>query len=81
MSKGNELYRMLIELTGLEHGALESELGGLMKRLNLDPEKVTTGDIRLLVATYLQEVQAGMTASKSLWPEVLDATSFEQAEA
>jgi hypothetical protein len=63
--KGNELFQLFVEMTGLEHGTVEDELRKLMQRLNMDPETLTTEDIRRLMAHYLEEFNDGVTQGKA----------------
>lgn len=70
-SKGNELYQLFVELTGLSTGTVEEELQSHMKRLEMDPETLTTDDIRKLMAIYLDEFNSGLTSTF----EVMDMPS------
>ena len=64
MKKGNELYHLFVELTGLEQGTIESELRALMQRLNMNPETLSTDDIRRLMAAYLDEFHTEFISPK-----------------
>jgi hypothetical protein len=55
-SKGNELYRLLIELTGLEASDVQQELDPLLKRLGMSPETLTMDEVRKAMATWLDEL-------------------------
>lgn len=57
VEKGNDLYRLLIQLTGLEPDGVAEELDGVLSRLRLDPETLSFDDIRLVMAHYLEDCQ------------------------
>jgi len=59
--KGNELYQLFVELTGLSSGTVEDELQAHMKRLDMDPENLNTDDIRKLMTLYLDEFNMGIS--------------------
>jgi len=60
--KGKELFDLLVELTGVEEDVLRGELVGIIDRLNLDAEHLTTEDLRRVVAQYLEDVQGAVCA-------------------
>jgi hypothetical protein len=67
--RGNELYQLLIELAGLEDPRVENEILDLMGRLHMDPDELTTEDMRILMAVYLHEFQEKYIDSKPLLPD------------
>lgn len=86
--KGNGLYQLLIELTGLDQKAITQELDGLLYRLGLDADTLTTDDMRRVLAVYLEECQDELFASEEalLTPAlasdiVLTQTATEPAKA
>ena len=74
-SKGNELYQIFVELTGLSTDTVEEELQSHMKRLEMDPETLTTEDIRKLMAIYLDEFNSGLTSTFEVMDMRSDALS------
>ncbi len=59
-SEGNELYRMLIHLTGLEQEKIQRELNPLLARLELSPDTLTMDGVRKVMLVYLEECSAHM---------------------
>ncbi len=57
MVKGRELFDLLVELTGLEEKVIRNELEDLLKRLNVDPDHLTTDQLREVVSMYLEKLQ------------------------
>lgn len=57
-SEGNELYRLLIRLTGLEETQVKQELNPLLARLQLCPTTLTMEDVRRAMIVYLDEFSA-----------------------
>lgn len=53
---GNELYHLLIELTGLEKEKIAPEVDRVMKELKLHPSTLTTDDLRRVMIYYLDEL-------------------------
>lgn len=67
--KGNELYQLLIELAGLDDPRVETEILDLMGRLHMDPNELTTEDMRILMAVYLHEFQEKYIDKKPILPD------------
>lgn len=65
-TKGNELYQLFVEMTGLGSGTVEDELQAHMRRLDMDPENLNTDDIRKLMSLYLDEFNMGLSSSHML---------------
>jgi hypothetical protein len=68
-SKGNELYQLLLELAGLEDPNVEKELEALMAKLSLSPDTLTTEDMRVLMAAYLNDFQNKYMDEKPMIPD------------
>jgi hypothetical protein len=74
---GNELFRLFLELSGLNQEKAAAELEMLMQRLNINPDTVTTEDIRRLMAAYLEQFDSDITGSLLM----NSAVNFEKPEA
>ena len=73
---GNELYQLLIRLTGLEEAKVRAELDPLLERLNLSPFTLTMDDVRRAMIVYLEEFSARMECDGDL----ADDSAFEEIE-
>ena len=62
MLEGKGLYDLLVELTGLERNIIESELESLMKKLEINREKLRVEDLRRLAALYLEDIHKELLA-------------------
>lgn len=62
--KGNELYRLLIQLTGLEPEKVQSELDPLLAKLNMCPTKLTMDDVRKAMLQYLDEYTSQLASDE-----------------
>jgi hypothetical protein len=58
--QGKALYDLLVELSGLDTQTADKELKGLMQKLKMCPETLTTDDVRRLMASYLEDVHKEM---------------------
>ena len=54
VGRGNELFKQLIELTGLPAEEIGKELKRLLKEKGIDPDFVTLDQLREVLAGYLQ---------------------------
>ena len=77
-SKGNELYQLLLELAGLEDPNVEVELEALMKKLSLDADTLTTEDMRVLMAAYLNDFQNKYMDEKPMIPDPFQITPSDK---
>ena len=80
-SEGNELYRLLIRLTGLEEQQVKAELNPLLKRLNMSPETLTMEDVRRAMIVYLDEFSAQVASEDVEALAELDSLDLEPIEA
>ena len=78
---GNELYRLLIRLTGLEAAQVQGELDPLLKRLKMSPETLTMEDVRRAMIVYLDEFSAQVQTEDVEVLAELDSLDFEPIEA
>ncbi len=53
--KGQSLYDLLIELSGLDRQVAESELGPIIARLGLKIESLKTDDVQSIMMAYLED--------------------------
>ena len=58
--QGKALYDLLVELSGLDAQTADKEFKGLMKKLKMCPDTLTTADVRRLMASYLEDVHQEM---------------------
>ncbi len=77
--RGEKLFDLLVELSGLEKDAAESELSGLITELGIDRNNMTTEDIRHLMSIYLGRTIAIATGDSDLAIAPL-ATELEMGE-
>lgn len=54
--QGHKLLDQLIELTGLSSQVLRNELCHILERKNIDVEKMTVEQLRVVVASYFREI-------------------------
>jgi hypothetical protein len=80
-SKGNELYQLLLELAGLEDPGVDQELSELMGRLSMDPDTLTTDQMRVLMAAYLNEFQNKYMDERPMIPDPFDMIEIEKPNA
>ncbi len=80
-SKGNELYQLLLELAGLEDPAVEKELGDLMEKLSMNPDTLTTDQMRVLMAAHLNEFQNKYMDERPMIPDPFDMIQIEKPNA
>lgn len=80
-TEGNELYRLLIRLTGLEEQQVKAELNPLLKRLNMSPETLTMEDVRRAMIVYLDEFSAQVGSDDVEALAELDSLDLEPIEA
>ncbi len=78
---GNELYRLLIRLTGLEAAQVQGELDPLLKRLKMSPETLTMEDVRRAMIVYLDEFSAQVQTEDVEALAELDSLDLEPVEA
>ena len=69
-SEGLELYRLLIELTGLEGDEVKGELDRLLDKLDMTPETLTLDDVRKAMIVFLDECSAEISGSDFVPPEL-----------
>ncbi|MBS1983374.1 MAG: hypothetical protein JST16_04310 [Bdellovibrionales bacterium] len=58
--EGNELYQLLISLTGLEESQVRGEIDPILQRLGLSAMTLTMDDVRRVMIVYLNEFSAQM---------------------
>jgi hypothetical protein len=80
-SRGNELYQLLLELAGLEDPKVEKELEELMEKLSMHPDTLSTDDMRVLMAAYLNEFQNKYFDDKPMIPDPFENTIGEKPSA
>ena len=55
--KREDLYELLVTLTGEDPEGIRRELDRLMAKMGLRPNMLTENDVRKLMALYLEEIQ------------------------
>ena len=53
---GNALFKKVVQLSGLPPRLIKRELTDILKRIGIQPKKVTEPVLRKAMATYLREV-------------------------
>lgn len=53
---GNELLNEVTEATGLPEDLIGDELSRLIRQAELDPQSITLDQLRIILASYLQDV-------------------------
>ena len=51
---GNELFRKVIELSGLPKEVITKELNDILKEMKIEPSQVTEPELRSALAHYLR---------------------------
>ncbi|OGQ14079.1 MAG: hypothetical protein A3B70_05440 [Deltaproteobacteria bacterium RIFCSPHIGHO2_02_FULL_40_11] len=51
---GNELFRKVIELSGLPKEVITKELNDILKEMKIEPSQVTEPELRSALARYLR---------------------------
>jgi hypothetical protein len=59
---GNELFRQVIELTGLPYESLAQELHSILIRAGSHPDRVTEDELRDALLFYLRETVVSESA-------------------
>ena len=50
----NELFRKVVQLSGLPKEVITQELNCILKEMNIEPSQVTEPELRLALARYLK---------------------------
>ena len=51
---GNELFRKVVELSGLPKEVITKELNDILKEMKIEPSQVTEPELRSALARYLR---------------------------
>ena len=78
---GNELYHLLIQLTGIDAHKVTQELNPILVRLGMSPATLTLDDVRKAMLVYLEDCSAHLDSSdveafaeiEGLMPEQVEA--------
>jgi hypothetical protein len=60
--EGNELFELLVQLTGIETSRIRSELAPFLERMGLSPATLTLDDVRRVMIAYLEELSESVAA-------------------
>ncbi len=55
-TSGRDLLEEFIRMTGVDPAVMQAELEDLLTELNIDPETMTTDDLRRLTQLYLHKI-------------------------
>jgi hypothetical protein len=64
--QGEKLFDLLVKLSGIEKSQAETELTEIMRDLKIDRTRMTTEDVRVLVAAYLERIHTCTTQDTEL---------------
>lgn len=59
-SKGEELFNQLVHLTGIPAKTIKDELKSILERKNIDLNRLTLDQLRVVIASYLREIMGSL---------------------
>ena len=81
-TKGKDLFQVFVDLTGLDREVVEKELNRLLTGMRIDPNFMTTDDIRKVMSVYLDQLNLDLIGAPKTSEESFDLKKIaDHAEA